>query len=45
MKFDAQQLDALMDKKFKRKKITVIDIASLQPVIKEFVFRDVTPLL
>jgi len=45
MKFDAQQLDSLMDKKFKRKKITVIDIASLQPVIKEFVFRDVTPLL
>lgn len=45
IKFDAQQLDAIMDKKFKKKKITVIDIASLQPVIKEFVFRDLTALL
>jgi hypothetical protein len=41
---DAQELDLLMDNKFKKRKITVIDVASLQPAIKEFVFKDVTPL-
>ncbi|MCK9163093.1 MAG: hypothetical protein WCR29_02510 [Bacteroidales bacterium] len=44
-KINAQQLDVLMDNNFKKKKISIIDIASLQPSIKEFVFKDVTPLL
>lgn len=44
-KIDAQQIDVLMDKKFKKKKISIIDVATLQPSIKEFVFKDVTPLL
>jgi hypothetical protein len=38
-------LDYLMDKKFKRKKVSIIDIASFQPAIKEFVFKDLTSLL
>lgn len=45
IKYDAHQIDALMDKKFKRKVINVIDVASLQPAIREFVSKDVTPLL
>ncbi|MBP6428829.1 MAG: hypothetical protein KA273_00340 [Bacteroidales bacterium] len=44
-KIDAHQLDVLMDNRFKKKKISIIDIASLQPSIKEFVFKDVTTLL
>ena len=44
-KIDAQQIDVLMDKKFKKKKISIIDVNTLQPLIKEFVFKDVTPLL
>lgn len=44
-KIDAHQLDILMDNKFKKKKISIIDVATLQPSIKEFVFKDVTPLL
>lgn len=44
-KIDAHHLDVLMEKRFKKKKISIIDIASLQPSIKEFVFKDVTTLL
>ncbi|MFA7080973.1 MAG: hypothetical protein WC135_00010 [Bacteroidales bacterium] len=44
-KIDAHQLDILMEKRFKKKKISIIDVASLQPSIKEFVFKDVTSLL
>ena len=44
-KIDAQQIDVLMDKIFKKKKISIIDVNTLQPLIKEFVFKDVTPLL
>lgn len=44
IKYDAQELDTLMDNKFKKRKITIIDVSSLQPAIKEFVFKDVTPL-
>lgn len=44
-KIDAHQLDVLMDNRFKKNKISIIDIASLQPSIKEFVFKDVTTLL
>ena len=44
-KYDAHQIDALMDKKFKRKVINDIDVASLQPAIKELVSKDITPLL
>lgn len=41
---DINKLEVLMDKKFIRKKINIIDIASLQPSIKDFVFKDITPL-
>ena len=44
IKYDAQELDVLMDNKFKKRKITIIDVSSLQPAIKEFVFKDVAPL-
>lgn len=42
---DSISLDYLMDNKFRRKKISIIDIASFQPSIKEFVFKDLTSLL
>ena len=40
----ANRVDMSMDSKFKRKKISIIDIATLQPSIKDFVFRDLTKL-
>jgi hypothetical protein len=40
----ANRADMSMDSKFKRKKINIIDIASLQPAIRDFVFGDLTRL-
>ncbi|MDR1006008.1 MAG: hypothetical protein LBL74_04010 [Bacteroidales bacterium] len=37
--------DMSMDAKFKRKNITIIDVATLQPAIKDFVFQDLTKIL
>jgi hypothetical protein len=34
-----------MDKAFPKKKISIIDVKSLQPAIKEFVFKDVDQIL
>ena len=39
------RIEAEMDKHFKRKKVNLIDIASLQPSIKEFVFKDLERVL
>ena len=38
-------MDAEIDKAFKRRKISVIDIDSLQPSIREFVSKDISPIL
>lgn len=39
-----EQLEEKIDSHFKKRKITLLDVASLMPSIKEFVFKDVTPL-
>lgn len=42
---DVHKIDLEIDKKFKHKKLNIIDVSTLQPAIKEFVFRDVSPIL
>mgnify|MGYP001046505984 CR=1 FL=1 len=42
---DVHRMDAEIDKAFKRRKISVIDIDSLQPSIREFVSKDISPIL
>jgi hypothetical protein len=41
----AHKVDMAMDKAFPKKKISIIDVKSLQPAIKEFVFKDVDQIL
>lgn len=41
---DVHNIDRDIDSLFKRRKVNIIDINSLQPSIKEFVFKDVSPL-
>lgn len=39
-----EQLEEKIDLQFKKRKITLLDVDSLMPSIKEFVFKDVTSL-
>jgi HAE1 family hydrophobic/amphiphilic exporter-1 len=41
----AHRVDMAMDKAFPKKKISIIDIKTLQPAIMEFVFKDVEKIL
>ena len=41
----AHRVDMAMDKVFPKKKISIIDVRTLQAAIKEFVFKDVEKIL
>jgi len=41
----ANRADSIMDTKFRRKKINIIDVKTLQPAIWDFVFKDLTRIL